>query len=136
MKQEEYKGTIANLSNSEFLAAEDIFGLGDLEVEIEKVMLLNDVATRNGKKENNVLGLKFVGSSKMLWVGGPNKKTLAVNFTADTKKWVGQKIKLYTVNGVRRPDGTFGPAIRIKSDSTAAKSAQAAASMVNKTQGK
>lgn len=99
---------------SPWLAGEDLNGMGDIEVEIEDVLLWDEVAFDAGRKEKNVPSLKFVGKQKQLVLRtGANRKALVAAFGTDTKQWRGKKIVLYFEPNVKMK-GVLVGGIRIK----------------------
>jgi hypothetical protein len=99
---------------SPWLAGEDLNGMGDVEVEIEDVLVYDEVSFDAGRKEANVPTLRFKGKQKQLVLRtAVNRKTLVRKFGTDTKKWRGQKITLYFDPTVKRGGEVTG-GIRIK----------------------
>lgn len=99
MKQpvgEVFDGRASQMRASPWLSAEDIMGLGDVEVEIENVFFYKDTEFDEGRKED-VYAVKFKGKKAQLVLNATNRKSLVARFTVDTKKWREQKIKLYVV---------------------------------------
>jgi len=103
--EEEYTGSVSDMKSSEWLASTDIAGLGDVPVEIEKVVRSTDVKMDGGRTEKEIFSLKFKGKDKKMVLNATNRKTLAKMFSANVAKWKGQKIKLYVQDGVRNPKG-------------------------------
>lgn len=133
-KSEPYNGPVSAMRKSQYLASEDIDGLGEIEVEIEGVWRDTDVQMADGRKEKELYTLKFKGRDKRMCLNATNIKTLSRAFGADIKKWTGQKVKLYIQDGVRAFGGeTRG--LRVKANSKAAaqqKSDEAANSLTGK----
>ncbi|MBF9653906.1 hypothetical protein IAI21_11155, partial [Streptococcus pseudopneumoniae] len=76
---------------SQWLASEDLAGLGDVPCEIEDVLIYASVTFDAGRKEANVPALKFKGKIKQLVLRtSANRKTLVAMFGADTKAWRGK----------------------------------------------
>ncbi len=99
---------------SPWLAGEDINGLGDIEVEIEDVLLYDEVTFDAGRKEKNVPALKFVGKTKQLILrAAANRKALVRLFGTDTKQWRAKHIKIYFDPSVKRGGEVVG-GLRIK----------------------
>jgi hypothetical protein len=67
----------------------------DVEVQIEAVILYPEVTFQQGRKKENVLGLKFIGKDRVLGLNATNRKTLGKMFTNIAKAWKGQRIVLY-----------------------------------------
>src|SRR5690606_13750846 len=99
-----FTGLSGMLRTSPWLASEDLVGLGDIQVEIEDVLLYDEVAFDRGRKERNVPTLKLKGKAKQLVLRATaNRKALVKLFGSDTKKWRDQKITIY-----HDPDVRFG----------------------------
>ena len=103
--EEEYTGSVSDMSNSEYLASSDIEGLGDVQVEIEKILRLTNVKIDGVKTEAEKFALKFKGKDKKMILNATNRKTLSKMFSAKVTEWKGQKVKLYVEHGVRNPKG-------------------------------
>lgn len=114
MKSEPFTGRSAEMKReSNWLSAEDLLGLGDVEVEISGVFFHKGATFDDGRKDD-VYSLSFAGKARQLILNNGNRKTLANRFGGKCPDWVGKKITLYIKDGVRRPDGTKGPGIRIR----------------------
>lgn len=124
MQIEEYTGSSSAMRKSEFLACEDIEGLGDVAVVIEKVLKIRDAAVQDGKKLDGFT-IKFKGKDKMMVVNSTNAKTLTRAFGVDTKKWIDKGALIFIQDNVRSPKGGLTRGLRIKVDG--AKQNQAAA---------
>ena len=106
---------------SKFLAAEDLAGLGEVEMTIEGVYQFAEEIMQDGKKKDG-FSIGFIKSAKRLIVNATNRKVLAMSFGADTTKWAGNKIKLFVQDGIRNPNGgATVSGIRIKTDKTPSK---------------
>ena len=91
-----YTGLSGALRTSQWLASEDLAGLGEVEAVIEDVLLYDSITFDGGRKEKNVPTLKFVGKAKQLVLRtSANRKALVAAFGADTRAWRGKSIKLY-----------------------------------------
>lgn len=117
-KSEPYNGPVSAMRKSEYLASEDIDGLGEIEAEIEGVWKDTDVQMADGRKEKELFTLKFKGRDKRMCLNATNIKTLSRAFGADIKKWTGQKVKLYIQDGVKA-FGSTTRGLRVKVDSKA-----------------
>lgn len=118
MNQEEFTGTVGDMSNSPWLASTDIEGFGDVSVEIEGVKRTENAKMDGGKIEPEIFSLAFKGKSKQLVLNATNRKTLAKMFGAAAKDWKGKTIKLYVEHGIRNPrGGDKVSGIRIKFES-------------------
>lgn len=133
-KSEPYNGPVSAMRKSEYLASEDIDGLGEIEAEIEGVWKDTDVQMADGRKEKELFTLKFKGRDKRMCLNATNIKTLSRAFGADIKKWANQKVKLYIQDGVKA-FGSTTRGLRVKADSKASqqqRSSDAANSLTEK----
>ena len=118
MESEQFTGLSREMKKeSPWLASEDIFDSGDVEVEIEGVFKHKDAVFDDGRKET-VHSIKFVGKRKQLVLNATNRKRLVTLFgTTRVQDWVGKKIVLYVDRNVRLPGGKRGEVtcgIRVK----------------------
>lgn len=109
-----YEGRTAAMRTSQWLASEDLDGLGEVEVTIEAVYLHKDAVMQDGRKQPKLFAVKFSGKERQLVLNATNRKTLAGKFGTDTKAWKGQNVLLYVKDGVRNPAGGTTKGIRIK----------------------
>lgn len=111
----DYRGPSGIARDSLWLTNEDVPHDRDTVVQIEAVVLRKGVKFQGGRTKANNLSLRFVGKSRELALNATNRKTLAALFQSNnTAEWFGKRIALYVEQGVRRPDGTTGPAVRIR----------------------
>lgn len=109
-----FSGLSGALRVSQWLASEDLAGLGDVPCEIEDVLVYESVTFDAGRKETNVPALRFKGKAKQLVLRTScNRKTLVRMFGADTRNWRGKTITLYHEPNVRF-GGKVVSGIRIK----------------------
>ena len=109
-----FSGLSGALRVSQWLASEDLAGLGDVPCEIEDVLIYESVTFDAGRKETNVPALRFKGKAKQLVLRTScNRKALVRLFGADTKNWRGKTITLYHEPNVRF-GGKVVSGIRIK----------------------
>lgn len=112
---QDYKGPSGIARDSNWLTNEDIPHDRDTPVTIESVVLRRNLKMQGGRPKEVALSLKFVGKSRELMLNATNRKTLAALFqTNECAAWFSKKILLYVEQDVRRPDGTKGPAVRIR----------------------
>lgn len=105
MKAEPYTGKVGGMKTaSTYLASEDFMGLGEVEVEISGVYQESDVTMQDGKKKD-FFSIAFAKTPKRMVLNATNRRCLAAAFGADTKQWVGQKVKIYAQDGIRNPAG-------------------------------
>jgi hypothetical protein len=134
MKTEKFEGSVSQMIDSPWLASSDIDGLGEVELEIEGVFKHIDVKMHLGKVEPVLYALKFKGKEKQMVLNNVNKRAMSNMFSADTRKWVGQKIRLFILEGIKLK-GEVTRGLRIKNNAKAAaqqKSDDAAAAMAGK----
>lgn len=111
----EYRGPSGIARDSIWLTSEDLPHDRDTIVTIESVILRRNVKMQGGRAKEIMLSLKFVGKSRELGLNATNRKTLAaITGTNQCEAWFGKKVALFVEQGVRRPDGTNGPAVRIR----------------------
>lgn len=112
---EVYKGPSGIARDSQWLSNEDIPHDRDTVVEIECVTIRRNLQMQGGRPKSIALSLKFKGKQRELMLNATNRKTLAALFgTNECAQWFGRKIILYVQQDIRRPDGTVGPAVRIR----------------------
>ena len=122
MSETPFTGRVSQMKPcSKFLAAEDLAGLGEVEMTIEGVYQFAEEIMQDGKKKDG-FSIGFIKSTKKLIVNATNRKVLAMSFGADTTKWAGNKIKLFVQDGIRNPNGgATVSGIRIKTHLTPSK---------------
>lgn len=110
-----YKGPSGIARESTWLTNEDIPHDKDTAVQIEAVVRRDNLTMEGGRAKKVALSLRFVGRSRELLLNATNRKTLAALFNStDTGSWFGKWVALFVEQDVRRPDGTRGPAVRIR----------------------
>ena len=110
-----YKGPSGVARDSVWLTNEDLPHDHDVPVQIECVVRRNGVKFQGGRVKPIMLSLKFVGKERELGLNATNRKILSMlSGTNECAAWFGMWIALYVEQGVRRPDGTIGPAVRIR----------------------
>lgn len=111
----EYRGPSGIARESQWLTNEDLPHDKESIVTIQSVVLRRNLTMQGGRPKNVALSLKFVGKERELLLNATNRKTLAALFgTNDCAEWFSKRIALYVEQDVRRPDGTKGPAVRIR----------------------
>jgi len=111
----EYRGPMRVASESIWLTNEDLPHDRDTPVTIATVVRRDNVTMQEGRKKAVAISLRFVGKQRELMLNATNRKTLALLFeSTNCADWFGKRILLHVVQGVRRPDGTVGPAVRIR----------------------
>jgi len=111
---QDYKGPSGIARDSNWLTNEDLPHDRDVRVTIEKVVLRRNVKFQGGRTKPVSLALKFAGKGRELALNATNRKVLAALFGPDTGAWFDKPVLLFVEQGVRRPDGTNGPAVRIR----------------------
>jgi hypothetical protein len=110
-----YKGPSGIARESTWLTNEDLPHDRDTPVQIEAVLRRNNLTMEGGREKKVALSLRFVGRQRELLLNATNRKMLTALFdSTDTGKWFGQWVALFVEQGVRKPDGTKGPAVRIR----------------------
>lgn len=110
-----YKGPSGIARDSVWLTNEDLPHDRDVVVTIEAVIRRDGVKFQGGRVKPVTLSLKFVGRERELALNATNRMRLAAIFgTNECAQWFGRKIALYVEQGVRKPDGSDGPAVRIR----------------------
>lgn len=111
----DYRGPSGIARDSVWLTSEDLPHDKETIVTIESVVLRRNLTMQGGRPKKVALSLKFAGKDRELMLNATNRKTLAALFgTNDCAEWFSKRIALYVEQDVRRPDGTKGPAVRIR----------------------
>jgi len=111
---EVYKGPCGIGRDSPWLTNEDLPHDRDVVAQIESVVLRKNLKMQGGRDKPVGLSLRFVGKERELLLNATNRRVLAALFGANTGAWFKQHVALYVEQDVRRPDGTRGPAVRIR----------------------
>jgi len=109
-----YKGPCGIARDSIWLTNEDIPHDKDVGVVIESVVMRKNLTMQGGRPKPIGLSLRFVKRERELLLNATNRKTLAILYGNACEGWFGKPILLYVEQDVRRPDGTKGPAVRIR----------------------
>lgn len=105
MSEKPFTGTVGQMKTaSKFLASEDFIGLGEVELTISGVYENADEVMQDGKKKN-FHSIGFNGKPKRLVLNATNRKTLAAAFGSLAPDWIGKKVKIHVIDGVRNPAG-------------------------------
>lgn len=113
----DYKGSTGAMRDSLWLTNEDIPHDVDTIVTIEKVNLRRGYKFKGGssKAAKDTFSLVFKGKKRELRVNATIRKTLnALSGGTTADKWYGMTVALFVQQDVGRPDGTVGPAVRIR----------------------
>jgi hypothetical protein len=111
---EVYRGPPGIARDSVWLTNEDIPHDRDTVVTIESIVLHKKLTFQGGRDKNNGLSATFIGKARRLLLNATNRKILAALYGATAGDWFGKQVALYVEQDVRRPDGTRGPAVRIR----------------------
>ena len=107
MNSEEFTGRSAEMrTDTNWLSSEDLLDLGDehgnIEVEIEKVWLNQNVRLQEGRSMDKLWSIQFKGARRQLLLNNVNRRTLLeIAGTTDTRKWIGLRVKLYVDRHVK-----------------------------------
>lgn len=115
-----YKGPSGVARDSTWLTSEDLPHDRDVVVTIESVVRRDNVTFQQGRKKPVTLALKFAGRERQLLTNATHRKVLNMLFGTPCAKWFGQRVALYVQQNVRRPDGSEGPAVRIRTEKPSA----------------
>ena len=111
----EYRGPSGVARDSNWLTNEDLPHDKDTLVTVESVLLRRNVVMKGGRPKKVALSIKFVGKDRELVVNATNRQTMDALFgPGGCGQWFGKRIALFVEQDVRRPDGTRGPAVRIR----------------------
>jgi hypothetical protein len=109
MKSEPFTGTVSAMkTNSVWLASEDLLGLPEAKVTINRVTRNENVEMDGGRKEPVLFSIGFEGKQREMILNATNRKTLSGAFGASTKNWIGKQVILYVQDGIRKPGGKRG----------------------------
>lgn len=110
-----YKGPSGIARESTWLTNEDLPHDRDTVVTIESVTLRRNVTFQGGRNKGIALSLRFAGKARELLLNATHRKTLAALFESnECGAWFGKRVALFVEQDIRRPDGTRGPAVRIR----------------------
>ena len=112
---EEFKGRASEMRDSDWLAAEDLRGLGDIKVVIDKIVRHRDVKFEDGKNHAVVYAIKFKGKHKHLKMKACIRKIMNDARGPKVTEWAGCGVTMFVdesvqckgqrVGGIRfRPD--------------------------------
>lgn len=98
---EDYEGRSSVMRDSTWLAAEDIDGLGDVTLTIEKVHVRKNVEFDFGRKTPVVYSLKFKGKQRELILNSAKRNVIQDAYGSSTGDWVGKEVTLYVDPNVK-----------------------------------
>lgn len=122
-KAEEFHGAAGQMRDSEWLAAEDIRGFGDVKAVIENVYVSRNVEFEGGRKKPVVYSLAFVGKDRRLILNAARRKVLTKSRGTNVDNWVGCTVTMYVDETVKMGGKQVG-GIRFRSEVTAAGDAE------------
>jgi hypothetical protein len=97
---------------SEYLAAEDLDGRGDVKVTIRSVDEVRRPSHWGRADTRTIFVVSFEGVRKGLWIGRANSRLIASWHGYDTDKWPGKEITLYATT--TKMSGKVVPCIRVR----------------------
>jgi hypothetical protein len=105
MNEQEFTGKVSQMKkDNKFLASEDFIGLGEIELIISGIYAHENEVMQDGKKKS-FYSVGFNDKPKRMILNATNRKVLAMNFGADTKKWIGKAVTMFVKDGIRNPAG-------------------------------
>lgn len=111
---EVYKGPPGIARDSTWLTNEDLPHDRDTVVTIEAILIRRKLKFQGGRDKAVGLSAKFKGKQRELLLNAGHRKVLALLYGPNTGDWFGRDVALFVEQDVRRPDGTTGPAVRIR----------------------
>ena len=120
-----YRGPCGIARDSTWLTSEDLPADRDVTVTVDCVVIRRKLTMQGGREKPIGLSLRFVKRERELLLNATNRKALSALYGSDTAAWFGRPVILYVEQDVRRPDGTHGPAVRIRCNDEARKLAKA-----------
>ena len=117
---EVYRGPPGIARESVWLTSEDLPHDRDVVLTIETVRVRRNIEMQGGRPKKVALSLAFAGKERELMLNATNRKVLTALHGASTGDWFNKRCILYVEQDVRRPDGTRGPAVRIRAKAPAA----------------
>ena len=113
-KGEVYRGPPGIARDSTWLTNEDLPHDKDTLVTIEAIVIRRNLKFQGGRDKAVGLSAKFAGKGRELLLNAGHRKVLAALYGPNTGDWFGRQVALFVEQDVRRPDGTTGPAVRIR----------------------
>lgn len=109
-----YEGPSGVARDSVWLTNEDLPHDRDTTLKIEAVVRRDNVKFQGGRAKPIMLSLRFEKVRRELGLNATNRKVLNALFGSRCKDWVGHKVTLFVQQDVGYPNGTTGPAVRIR----------------------
>lgn len=95
-----FDGHVAAMRESQWLASEDLLGLGDVTLTIETVEKHLNVEFEQGRKKPVVYAVKFMGTDKRLVLNATNRKAITTHHGPQVSQWPGKQITIYVQDGI------------------------------------
>jgi hypothetical protein len=128
-----YRGPPGIARESTWLTGEDLPHDKDVTLTIENVRIRRNLEMQGGRPKKVALSLQFTGKERELMLNATNRKVLMALYGASTGDWFGKRVIVHVEQDVRRPDGTRGPAVRIRAREPKAEAARTAATVPPQT---
>ena len=109
-----YKGPPGIARDSTWLTNEDIPHDKDSVFTIAAILIRKNLKFQGGRDKPVGLSAKFKERARELLLNAGHRKTLSLLYGPNTGDWFGRQVALFVEQDVRRPDGTSGPAVRIR----------------------
>lgn len=113
-KGEVYRGPPGIARDSTWLTNEDLPHDKDTLVTIEAIVIRKNLKFQGGRDKAVGLSAKFKNKGRELLLNAGHRKVLMALYGSQTGDWFGRDVALFVEQDVRRPDGTTGPAVRIR----------------------
>jgi hypothetical protein len=97
---------------SEYLAAEDLEGRGDVKLTIKTAGMVPRPSHWGRSDASEILVISFEGAERSMWVGTVNSRAIASWYGFETDGWVGKSITIYATTTKMGRDTV--PCIRVR----------------------
>ena len=114
-QSEEFTGRASEMRDSDWLAAEDLRGLGDVKATIDKIVRHRDVKFEDGKTQPVVYAFVFRGGKKHLKMKACLRKTMSAACGPKVTDWIGCGVTMYVDESVKFAGKQVG-GIRFRSE--------------------
>jgi hypothetical protein len=103
---------------SNYIAGEDLVGLGDVVVTIEWVGHVTDTVTEAGRqvKKDDIPVIRFVGKQKAMICNATNRARIMAMHGRETDDWPGKQITLYAGKQAMREKNDNGDWVKVVKD--------------------
>lgn len=109
-----YRGPPGIARDSTWLTNEDLPHDKDTVLTIDAVLIRKNLKFQGGRDKPVGLSLKFKERQRELLLNAGHRKVLMSLYGPTTGDWFARQVALFVEQDVRRPDGTTGPAVRIR----------------------